>query len=364
MYRKLLTLIFIWLGILFICAKIVPKSWVVNRENYETESALPVKLRSTILPLLNFDGRNYLDISLHGYQINQLGQDRRAFFPLFPLIGGTLNRLHIPLIPSILFINLVSLFLSLLILQKLTKNKSFWPVILLLSFPTAFFLITFYTESLFLLEVLAFFYFLKTKQLGRASLIAGLATATRLTGLSLVAVLVYYLWNQKELVRKFYLMILSVSGLLAYCLYLYFTTGDPLRLIAAQRTFGRPVDLISIFTTPLDWLTRIIFEKNILEVKFISSLELISYLTWFVFLVYSWKKISHEYWLYSFISFTPYALIGNLSSGIRYLAVIFPIFLLIPTKIKNKAVLLLISIFFLILQISLFTLFFRNHWVA
>src|SRR5215207_9805672 len=142
-------------------------------------------------PWFGWDTISYLGIAILGYR-----QDASiAFMPLYPLLirftapifGG--NYLLAALVLSTLFciialILMYELFAS-LFKQPIARDA----VVIFLTFPTAFFLLAGYTESLFMVFVLGFWIMAQKKQWFGAALFAGLATLTRLQGVVLSAVL-------------------------------------------------------------------------------------------------------------------------------------------------------------------------------
>ena len=194
----------------------------------------------------NFDGIHYMLISQQGYS-----QWEQAYFPLYPLLMAGLNLLtHNPMVSGLLIAN-VSFLGGLMVLKKLLTlwgYKPTWVVLSLLSFPTAFFFGVLYTEGLFFLLFVSALYFLETKQYAKAMGVGALAASTRLIGVFLVIPFAFHFvrishitqWKKcLPLIQKHVAIILSPSlGLIAYCLYLWKTVGDPLYFFHAQPVFG------------------------------------------------------------------------------------------------------------------------------
>ena len=117
-----------------------------------------------------WDSYWYLDIINNGYKykgINELSNI--VFFPVFPLSVkaiGVLLDLNFIYVGTI--INLIALIISSVILYKISEefHKNSNPLlsaVLFLFFPTAIFLTAFYSESLFIMFSLLFFYFVLKK---------------------------------------------------------------------------------------------------------------------------------------------------------------------------------------------------------
>ena len=153
----------------------------------------------------NFDGIHYLDIARKGYGVYQ-----QAFFPLYPKLIEYLGFSPIfqgrTLVAGLL-ISVISLFFGLLLFYKLIrldyqKNIARRAIIYLLIFPTSFYFAAVYTEALFLVLVLASFYFARTKHWWWAGIFGLLATSTRLPGIFLFPALMVELWMQAGLHQK------------------------------------------------------------------------------------------------------------------------------------------------------------------
>jgi len=149
----------------------------------------------------NFDGVHYLNIVDAGYKYGLT----QAFFPLYPIIIKLVNLIisnsliSALIISHISFIGFIYYFIKLGLLD-FSKKTIFWASLLLLLFPTSFFFFGVYTESLFLLLVAASFFLMQKKKFFKASVLAGLASATRFVGIFLIpAILWDYYQNQKKL---------------------------------------------------------------------------------------------------------------------------------------------------------------------
>ena len=115
---------------------------------------------SPLLGLANFDGRHYIDRATRGY----VGLHNEAFFPFFPFLIRTFSPSYVPKLAAGVLISLVCFYFALQLFVKLCQKQfdskaTYWSVIALLTFPTAFFFVSVYTESLFLLLALLVFKF-------------------------------------------------------------------------------------------------------------------------------------------------------------------------------------------------------------
>jgi Gpi18-like mannosyltransferase len=159
-------------------------------------SASNLSGRSLFLVWTRWDGNWYVGIARAGYQ----SPLQAAFYPLMPL----LERLVAPVVGGSiewagLLVANVAGFGAFLLLGTLVEYDGAAAlarrtVLLLALYPVGMYLITDYTESLFLLLALACFLTLRTQRWLLAGTLAGLAALTRTSGLALLlpfAVAVY-----------------------------------------------------------------------------------------------------------------------------------------------------------------------------
>ncbi|MBV9230034.1 MAG: glycosyltransferase family 39 protein, partial [Chloroflexi bacterium] len=116
---------------------------------------------------------------------------RTAFFPLHPLLIRALKPLiHNPYIGGIVVSNVALLVLSVVLYQLVREDfdqeRADRTVLYLSVFPTAFFLVSGYNESLFLCLVLLSFYQMRHGQWWLAGLFGFFASLTRSAGLLLL----------------------------------------------------------------------------------------------------------------------------------------------------------------------------------
>jgi len=152
-------------------------------------------------PWQRFDAQHYLRIARQGYA----AAEDSVFPPLYPLTIQTLGRLFRPfaaagtanLIAAIILSN-GALVAALILLYRVTEAErdetaARRATVYLTLFPTAFFLLAPYTESLFLLFALASLWSARRQRFWLAGLLGVLAALTRLTGWVLVVPLLYEL---------------------------------------------------------------------------------------------------------------------------------------------------------------------------
>jgi hypothetical protein len=215
-------------------------------------------LGDALAPWYQFDGPFYLRIVENGYS----GGAESAFFPLYPLVvwlaSGLGASLGAELIAACVvsagsFVAALTVFHRLAELE-LPPAQARVAVLLLATFPTAFFFFAPYTESLFLALTVGGFYAARTGHWAWAGVLAAGASATRNSGIVLLVPLVLlYLygprsggeriagargWRPRYRVRRNVLWLaLAPAGLAAFCLHLAFVADDPLAFLSAQDDF-------------------------------------------------------------------------------------------------------------------------------
>ena len=362
----------LWVALILLIEK-TSIFFLIDRTSYELPYGLGVGRRSVVLPFLNFDGRNYLDIAVSGYF--QKGEyNLRAFFPLYPLLVRLIyGFFKINPVYSGILVSFLSSLAFIFILYKLVEadygdKKAFRVIAAFLVFPTSFFMLAFYTESVFLLLVILCFLSLRNKKRLVAAILAAMASATRITGLALFPVLAYDSYNHFKKNGKINLsFLISPLGFVAYSVYSFITTGDFLAMISGQNGWGKPLGLTGPFYAFKYAITNILsgpkltydspFVYPVIVLEFFLTILII------IFLIRSRKKLKAEYWIYSLFSLLVILVGGFLSSAPRYFLVIFPIFIYAGVNLSKFKYIIYVSVSFL-LFIFLSALFLRGYWVA
>ncbi|MBD3279686.1 MAG: hypothetical protein GF390_03175 [Candidatus Pacebacteria bacterium] len=337
----------------------------------------------------NFDGVHYLTIAQKGYHGTGLIQ---AFFPVYPLLIKTVAQLtnltHFSaLIISGLAISNLSLWLLLILLYYLVKKhftvKIAWlTLVMLLIFPSSFFLGAVYNEALFLTLLIGSFLAAEKKHWWLASILAGLASATRVVGVFLIPALLITLWQQQStntqvspvvFVQKNWNKILIIMtgslGLLGYMFYLQLRFQDPLYFLHVQSEFGAGRQENLILYPQVVWRSiKILLTTRPFNWKYYSYLQdFIIGIGGLGLIIWSWLKenLPLSYIVFALLAFLTPTLTGTFSSMPRYALVCLPIFLYLAKKLsKNKfqlIVYLLISLIFLLINTILFI---QGYWVA
>jgi Mannosyltransferase (PIG-V) len=196
-----------------------------------------------------FDGLWFLRIATEGYVD---GDGSAAFFPLYPLLIRGVSPVvggH-PLAAAFLVSHLAA-YGSMVLLYFLTASE--WDervarrtVLYLAVFPTSFFLLAPYSESLFLLLALLCLWGARRGRWAVAGLAGAAASATRNVGVLLavpLAVEAVHQWLERRSVRRLLVSLawsaVVVAGVGAYLLYWRDLSGDALAPLHQQANWQR-----------------------------------------------------------------------------------------------------------------------------
>jgi len=338
----------------------------------------------TTNPLLwlwaNFDGEHYLAIAREGYRPLTY-----FFFPVYPLLTSAITRLFgstfISYLYSGLLVSHVSLIFALIGLTKLVmleykdKVTASWTIYLLLAFPTAFYLGSMYTESLFLALSVWSVYFYKKNKFVISGILGGFSSATRIFGLALIPLFLvesYLKYRKTHKVQYGFIWtaLLTLCGLGVYSYYLFTKTGDPFEFFNSISIFGeqRSNKLIFFPQVFYRYIFKIIPALNFqyFPVVFTTFLEftLASAVLGLVVCMYFWRMYSYA--IYSFSIFVITAFSGSFSSFPRYVLSIFPIFIFMSVIMARSNLVLktTVTVGLFVLQVVALTLFARGYWVS
>lgn len=381
-------LFLLWRIYLFIIAYYTQlHSIFIPRFPYADVYLMPSRLPQWIWAWANFDGVHYLTIAKYGY----MAQFTQAFFPLYPLfvrITGFILKDNFLIISGLILSNFLFLltlvyFRRLLILDFNHKTIR-WTILFLILFPTSFYFGALYTESLFLFFIFISFWFARNKNWWLCGIFAGMASATKITGIALLPALLYeWVINQstagtsKNKTRSTFIRILDIfrspvlylvpAGLFGYMVYLKFVFNDPLYFWHAQAVFGASREGSSIiFPLQTCWrYLKMLFSVPVASSAFFNAfLEFGSFLFVITCLIIGHlKKVRTSYLIFSWFSVLLPILTGTFSSLPRYVLVAFPVYIVLGT-INNRLVKLILLFLAFILLTYLTSIFTRGLWVA
>ncbi len=288
-----------------------------------------------------FDTNWFLKIAQRGYSSDD---GSVVYFPLYPFLIRMLGAVLLgnDLLAALVISNL-SLLGVLVLLYQFARElygeaAARRAVVYLVMFPTAFFFLAAYTESLFLVLALASLYAARKNHFVWASVCAALAALTRLQGILLVLPLAYMVWKQfgarkftlsRELIFQFAplaLVLLASFGFLAF---------TNLALISSYEG-----ELHARFVFPWDnvWAAVLLVVQGHAGIADIANLVVT--VLFGALCVVVWKTMPRELALYALLMFLAplfrMTTAQPLVSMTRYVLVLFPIFMMWGAWGKNR----------------------------
>lgn len=325
-------------------------------------------------PWQRFDTLRYLSIAEKGYE----DIENSVFPPLYPLsmrAGGWLLSSFIPsgagnLLAAIIISNLAFIG-SLIFLYRITVTEkdeatARRAIVYLAIFPTAFFLVAAYTESLFLFLALATIWAARRGKFWAAGFSGLLASLTRITGWVLAVPLGYEYMAQREFKWRqirpdSVATILPLIGALAFLAYRSLLDLPGIDLIYRTywyQTTGIPG--LDLFTA----IRQIIFEGAPFRLFF----DLFCAILLIVTTIIAFRRIGVTFGLYSamllLFMLLPTSELKPLFSFSRYALVFFPTFMLLARAGQNPWAHRLIVYPSIALYLYFSGQFFMWGWVA
>lgn len=281
-----------------------------------------------------FDTLWYLRIAQHGYSPDD---GSTVYFPLYPLLIRLLGKILLGnyLFAAVLISN-VAYVAALYCLHKLAEKELGRPgarrsTAYLAIFPTAFFFLAAYTESLFLLLTLAAFLSAHDRRWWRAGALGFLASLSRLQGIVLVIPILYMYLRDKSLhpprLRPDMLGALIIPlGAVLFTAYQHLVVGAT-PLISTYQT-----QLYAQFVWPWDNIIGSVQQIASPEGTFVDVLNLLATAAFIAMTIVSFRRLSMEYAIYMAITLLALMLrrttLQPLVSMSRYVLVLFPAFIL------------------------------------
>jgi Gpi18-like mannosyltransferase len=366
------------IGLLFLSAKFIPYLGF-----FPYQEVLNNYFPAFLTKLANFDGIHYILIAHQGYS-----QYEQAFFPLYPLLihlGSFLikNELIVALLISNLCFIFGWYFFSQYLRLILPRVNFFSLAFLLLFFPTAFYFNVVYTEGLFFFLLFFGLYMLEKKHYWQAAIGFFLLSLTRLIGIFVFIPILFHLFLQFKKEERPLSKLISLKnaillsspflGLFLYMTYLQHTTGDWLFFFHAQPFFGASRSTKLIFLPQVYWrYLKIFLSASVNFQYFVSLIEFIIFNLVFAILIFDLiKNLNTEKKNFSYIGLILFSLVnlilptltGTFSSIPRY-ALLSPAFFIYLSQIKNKRLLLLLSMIFFIFHCLFFGLFIQGYFIS
>lgn len=336
----------------------------------------------------NFDAAYYLLIAKAGYTVNA------GFFPLFPLtihIGSLLlgadSAMNIAQYSVAFFLVTLYSIIGLIFFYKLVRldypeKIAVLSVVFFLVFPTSFFLVSFYSESLFFLLSILMFYYARKKNWMLASIFAGLLSATRIVGIfGFLALLFEFSYQENiprifrkigkneaiSLLKKSAVLLIAPLGLISYIVYNFFKWNDAFYFIHAQGNFQNNRSTTEIILSPQTLYRYVNILTTVSSQQYewwVAVLELGAFVFASIFLYIGWKqKIRTSYLAFSLLCFLAPTLSGTFTGLPRYVLILFPMYMSIAL-LKNKYIQIVYAVTGAALLCVLLMLFSKGYYVS
>jgi hypothetical protein len=291
-------------------------------------------LHNAIDGTVRWDAYWYLEIARHGYDPS--GRDA-AFFPGYPLLTRAIDEVT-PLgeVGAALLVSNVAFLAALIVLHGLTRREygedvARRAVILLAIFPTSFFFLAPYSESLFLLFTLLTFWWCRQDRWFLAAAAAACAVATRTTGVLLVPCMLIDALDRRShrtaFAGRVTASVAPLLGLAAYGLWWFERNGDLLAPVHAQDAWMRSLTLPPITL----WNALRLGLEGIGDPRGIYWTADVVLMLWVLIpVVIAWRRLAPPFLAYATLGFLlplTYPLPARpLLSVPRFVIVIFPAF--------------------------------------
>jgi hypothetical protein len=329
-----------------------------------------------------WDSAYYASIARQGYQpppANDL-----AYFPYYPVLVGALSETSTVYIVALLVSN-VAFLMGLFFFYQLVRDdfspliarKSVWFLAL---FPTSLFFSVIYPEGLYFLMMVLVFWGARRRKWLIACLAAWIASGTRVQGILLWgAVGVEWLaaheiqiqqifgrlsqilraaWREKRTVMM--ILILPPLGFLSFVLYQYLTYGSPTMYFSVQSQWRAAANIIDAFAEGLEeGFSGVAFGGNM---PYYALLEVVGFCVAFVATLWIWR-VRQSYALYSAL----YIIIPmwrGTNGNLRYMAMTFPLFILLALVLKQRWQIQLYNIIASVLLVIAMFLFIQAVWIG
>ncbi len=293
---------------------------------------------------VRWDSGFYLDIARNGYQYQPGHSSSIAYFPLYPFL---IRFTHLLLPKSDVFAALVVSQLALtaaviyvfrLVELDFGRQVAWRATFLLLIFPTAFFFSAVYPESLLLLMLAGSMYHARRGEWLRAGLFGLGGGATKLVGVVVIVPLLIELWRQREtrLPRPRALLSTAIAplGSFAYLGYLQLRFGDFRVLFDTEAQWFRhafePAFLAGIDLLSGDRTALIHYPAGSVPSRgFFLEIDTLALVLFAAAGVFLWFRVRRSYGALVLAYLMVPAFSGSMQSMNRYVAVLFPVFMLL-----------------------------------
>lgn len=300
-----------------------------------------------------WDGPHYIDIAKNGYVKSGDGKEFIVFYPLYPLLIRIFSLIFRDYALSALIISNICAAVGGIYVYKLctldmNEDDGIFAVMLMQTFPFAFFMSGVYTESLFImLAAITMFGTLK-KRYAAAAVAAFFAALTRVQGVLLVVFMLAEIFKSDK--KKCVLAIAPILGFGIYLLVNKITFGNAFEFMKYQKNvwYQEP----SWIGDNIEKFVGYVLNGSDLSYQIMLPQILLFILACTVMCAAMKKGMRASFAIYgiSYV-FTVYSASWLLSGG-RYFSALIPLFQATAVTVKNKSARYGIIIFNTLLMIA------------
>jgi hypothetical protein len=328
-------------------------------------NSVPQKLRELAT---RADGSWYLSIAKNGYEkkpFDLANQHNWAFFPLYPLAVRAVAvftgdyRLAAIALSNLFFFAALTLLHKTVLASGYDKALADRAIFYVAAFPASYFFSLPWTSALFLMLSAGAFLAAMRGVWSLAGVCAGLASATHYTGAFLSPALLIFYWqcNRPFKLRANILwLLLAPTGLLIFMGYLYSITGSALAFARVQAAWNVRW---GFFMQPL-----VGFIYSPLELSAGWNFRLLNFAAAATALICGFAWVMRREWAWAFYTFIstimPLSTV-TFEGQARYMAVVFPIFIMLAVWGRSPMIDQTIRTVFLVM-LALMAAFFGFHF--
>ena len=337
------------------------------------------KIPSYLQYWARWDSGWYLSIAEKGYHWTAPGEwSSVVFFPLYPQLIRlfsfvTDNQYALAgVIVSSLCTLATCFYLYYLVKLEIGQRTALRSVLYMLIFPTSIFLASIYSESLFLLTVVASFYHARRGQWYAASIWGMLASLTRPSGIIMLGILLVEYFEQRRFnilkIKASSLNLLLIPGGLGiYMYYLYYKFDNPYLFAFAQDAWGRQtvISFSHFWETISSYFNTLIHPPGENFALYLTnSLDFIFFVVFATLSIVVLISMRRSYGLYMLLYLLIPAITGTFMSMGRFTLALFPAFILLAKWGRNQSLNYATITLCSMLSALFIAMFVNTYWIG
>ncbi len=352
--KRVIFIILTWKIAIVLIAFLAIGFFPFNEKTFRTNFVYPKSQKITLLSSLKtWDAQHYLYLSEAGYKPDQISN---GFYPLYPFTIKLLTFITKNSFFSAMFLSNLYSLIALLLFYSLVRSlkgedAAFYATIAFIMFPTGFYLNIIYSEALFIMLCMGFFFYLYKKNYILASVFGLFAPLARSIGLFIaIPFLVFLIMQHKKgklitlptfnsplkfrINFEYLWLIFPVLGYILNFLYMYFATGNPFAQYSAFQYFVGNYSVLNILNIPL-FFQNLFGTGLVLHGLTNSILDRIFFAFFILMIPVVYKKADKAlFFFYVALGFVP--IFGSFIGYMRYLLPAFPLYIALGDIFSKK----------------------------